>query len=193
MRAATRALSYLLNQPLPLDHMGRLVPTRLTLTADAKSVWVAFYNEVETRLGPGGPLSDVRDIASKIADNAARLAAVFHALEHGTSGRISGDNMERGCTLAAWYLEQAQRLFAGLEIDSGITAAAKLDSWLIDRCRSEGVQSVPTAEVSQCGPFGLRTKATWSAALEVLASHSRARFTMEGNRRMIAVNPVLLR
>ena len=183
----------LLNQPLPLDHLDCLVPTRLTLTADAKSVWVAFYNEVETRLGPGGPLSDVRDIASKIADNAARLAAVFHALEHGTSGRISGDNMQRGCTLAAWYLEQAQRLFAGLEIDPGITAAAKLDSWLVERCRSEGVQSVPTAAVSQYGPFGLRTKATWSAALEVLASHSRVRMMMEGNRRVIAVNPVLLR
>lgn len=183
----------LLNQPLPLDHLGCLVPTRLTLTTDAKSVWVAFYNEVETRLGPGGPLSDVRDIASKIADNAARLAGVFHALEHGTSGRVSGDNMQRGCTLATWYLEQAQRLFAGLEIDPGITEAAKLDSWLVDRCRSENVQSVPTKVVSQYGPFGLRAKVAWSAALEVLANHSRARFVMEGNRRMIAVNPVLLR
>ncbi len=182
----------LLDIALPFDSIGRLVPTRIALDPDAKAAWVAYHDRVEARLRVDGDLSDVRDVASKTADNAARMAALFHALEHRAEGEISADNMKRGCTLAEWYLVQSQRLFAGLSLDPGIKAAAMLDSWLVARCDSEGVRSVPAATVAQKGPNSLRAKYAWSAAVSVLERYRRARLIKHGNATMIAVNPKLL-
>lgn len=184
---------WLLDEGLPLDGAGRLVPRRVALDPDAKDAWIAYHDGVEARLRPDGDLSDVRDVASKTADNAARVAALFHALEHGNEGEVSADNMERGCTLAEWYLGQSQRLFAGLLLDPTIQAAAMLDSWLVARCDNEGVRSVPTATVAQYGPNSLRAKDAWAAAVSVLERHGRARLVTHGGRSMIAVNPKLLR
>ena len=184
---------WLLDEGLPLDSMGRLLPRRVALDPDAKEVWIAYHDGVEARLRPDGDLSDVRDVASKTADNAARLAALFHALERGADGVISADNMTRGCTLAGWYLGQSQRLFAGLALDPGIKAAAMLDSWLVARCDSTGVLAVPTGKVAQFGPNSLRSKDSWSAAVAVLKRHERARLFMHRGHRFIAVNPKLLR
>jgi putative DNA primase/helicase len=183
----------LLDLELPRDSVGRLVPNRVALTADAKAEWVAYHDAVEENLRPDGDLSDVRDVASKAADNAARLAGLFHAFEYGTDGLISVENMARGCTLARWYLRQSQRLFAGLALDPGIKTAMTLDNWLVARCDSEGVLSVPTGTVAQFGPYGLRSKEAWSAAVSVLERNGRARLIKHGGRSMIAVNPKLLR
>jgi hypothetical protein len=110
----------LLNMPLALDCAGRLVPARVALDAEAKAKWVAYHDKQEARLGGAGDLCDVRDVASKTADNAARLAGLIHALEYGNTGQTSADSMTRACTLATWYLGQSQRLFAGLGLDPGI-------------------------------------------------------------------------
>lgn len=182
----------LLDKPLSLDSMGRLVPALIELDPDAKAVWVHYHDSVEARLRPAGDLADVRDVASKTADNAARLAALFHCLQHGSEGGVSADDMTRGCTLAGWYLGQAQRLFAGLLLDPDTQAASLLDRWLIARCVDEGVLSVPTGDVARLGPGSLRPKEAWNAALVVLEKHGRARLLKHGKRSMIAVNPKLL-
>lgn len=103
-------------------------------------------------------------------------------------------NLERQVNRNMAETQQASvELIDSVARNMAIVAAVTADGGqLVERCRSEGVQPVLTAAVSQYGPFGLRTKASWSAALEVLTSHSRARMMMEGNRRLIAVNPVLL-
>lgn len=189
----SRRVRELLDTPLPLDSAGRLVPVRVGLDPDAKAVWVAYHDMQEARLGGAGDLSDVRDVASKTADNAARLAGLIHALAWGNEGTISADSMGRACTLAAWYLGQSQRLFAGLGLDPGMKAAVALDSWLVARCDSECVLSVPTAAVGRLGPYSVRSKDGWTAALAVLERHNRARLVKHGNRPMIAVNPALLK
>ena len=134
----------LLDTPLPLDGAGRLVPVRVRLDPAAKAVWVAYHDAQEARLGPQGDLADVRDVASKSADNAARLAGLIHALAWGSDGQISADSMARACTLAAWYLGQAQRLFAGLATDPRMKAAVLLDRWLVcgPACKRDPVSGV---------------------------------------------------
>ena len=64
------------------------LPT-LTMGPHAKKIWVQFYNSLETGLKPGlGQWIDVKDIASKASENAARLAALFHLFEE-KSGHIN--------------------------------------------------------------------------------------------------------
>ena len=88
LSAFKRRITELLNQPVPIDGDGILTPPMLPLTADAKAEWIEFHNAIEGELASGGELYDVRDVASKSADNAARLAALFQIFEHGTGGAI---------------------------------------------------------------------------------------------------------
>lgn len=89
LSAFNRRIADLLNQPAPIDEAGGLKPAVLALTPEARRAWIEFYNGIESSLAAGGELHDVRDVASKTADNAARLAGLFHVFEHGT-GELSG-------------------------------------------------------------------------------------------------------
>ncbi len=93
-------ITALLNQPVPIDDDGILIPPVLSLTPDAKAAWVAFHDAIEGELVTGGELYDVRDVASKSADNAARLAALFQIFEHG-GGAVGLEAFEGASRIAA--------------------------------------------------------------------------------------------
>jgi len=69
------------------DATGKLETTFLTLSPEAKDLWVQFHDSAEEELGRGREFFDVKDVASKAADNAARLAALLHTFRrpHGAS------------------------------------------------------------------------------------------------------------
>src|SRR3546814_922010 len=78
-------ITQLLTEPMPFDETGNgLSPAMLELSPEAKDVWVKVYNLVETELAPLGSLADVKDVASKTADNTALIAALFHFYQSGT-------------------------------------------------------------------------------------------------------------
>ncbi len=55
------------------------------LTPEARALWIRFSDHIETQLGPGQPLDEVSDLASKSAQHAARLAVVMSYFEHGAA------------------------------------------------------------------------------------------------------------
>jgi putative DNA primase/helicase len=65
----------LLNLPIPIQQDGTLKPATAFLGDEAKQEWIAFHDAVESELRDGGELRDIRDVGSKAAENAARLAA----------------------------------------------------------------------------------------------------------------------
>ena len=77
-----------------MDEDGALSPVMMALAPDAKAAWVAFHDAIEGELRNGGELYDVRDVASKSADNAVRLAALFHVFEHGMKGAVGLEAFE---------------------------------------------------------------------------------------------------
>ena len=79
----------LLAQPLATDAHGCLTPAVLDLSPQARAEWIRVNDEVERELGARGAFRGVRDVAAKAAQNAARLAALFHVPEHGASGTIA--------------------------------------------------------------------------------------------------------
>jgi hypothetical protein len=62
----------------------------LDLSPQARSEWIRIHDEVERELGARGTFRGVRDVA---AENTARLAALFHVLEHGASGTIASEEI----------------------------------------------------------------------------------------------------
>ncbi len=185
-------IAAILANPVPIDEDGALSPALMMLAPEAKAAWVAFHDEIESELASGGELYDVRDVASKSADNAARLAVLFQIFEHGMGGAVGLECFESASRIAAWHLNESRRFFGELALPAELADAARLDSWLIEYCRRERTHLVPIAKLQQFGPGGLRSKATIETALRELAEAGRARAEREGKRKMIAVNPALL-
>jgi putative DNA primase/helicase len=187
--AFNRRVAELLEQPLPLDESGYLQPRALTFSEDAKLVWIEFYNTIEGQLADGHDLAEVRSTASKIAENAARLAACFTYFETPGVLVISGDVMRRAWTLAVWYLDEARRFSAETDRPGPLHDAARLNAWLIARCRTRRCLRVSRAEVMQYGPNALRRKAKLDRALDELVACHRIRIDPNG---AIEVNPALV-
>ena len=191
LAAFNNRLMEILNRPASIDDNGALTPAMLTLSPEAKAVWVSFHNAIESMLAPGGYLQDVRDVASKTADNAARLAALFYTFS-GNIGPIDVSAMEAGTRLAAWHLNESHRFLGELATPAELANPARLEKWLIDYCKRKRTDKVPTREVQQYGPSGLRDKLTYTPAIEELAEHGRVRHVQDGKKRLIQIRRELL-
>lgn len=184
-------LTAILQRAAPIDDDGALTPAMLTLAPDAKATWVAFHDAIESELSSGRELYDVRDVASKTADNAARLAALFHTF-NGSIGPVDADAMESASRITAWHLNEARRFLGELAMPAELANPARLESWLLDYCRREHTDSVSTRDVQQFGPSGLRDRAVFLEAVKELAELGRARLVQEGKKKRVQVNPALL-
>jgi len=184
-------LTAILDRPAPVDEFGKLTPGMLTLSPDAKAIWVEFHNQIEAELSTGGDLFDVRDVASKIAENAVRMAALFHVF-NGSIGAIDADTMESATQITTWHLLESKRFLSEIAMPLELANPARLEAWLIDYCRREGTDQVPTKAVQQYGPSGLREKAVIDDAVKELAELGRARLARDGKKRLIQVRPELL-
>lgn len=191
LAAFNRRITEILNQDVPIDDDGALHPAMATLTPEAKAAWVAFHDAIESELVTGGELFDIRDIASKIADNAARLACLFQFFEHG-GGEVGLDAFESASRVAAWHLNEARRFFGGLALPQELADAARLDSWMLEYCRMNKTGVIPVTKIQQYGPCGLRSKVIIDAAMEELEGLERARRVKDGKRKTIHINPALI-
>jgi hypothetical protein len=182
----------ILTADLPIDDDGLLQPHELPLSAPAKQVWIKFYNHIESMLANGGAYEDFRDIASKTADNAARLAAIFQIMDNFHSKAVDVDHMQAGAVIAEWYLTEARRLWGEISTSEELSAAARLDAWLINHCTARHIDSVERSFVLTNGPGPLRKKQKLDAALDELKELYRIRVIDEGRKKIIKINPQLL-
>jgi putative DNA primase/helicase len=132
----------------------------------------------------------VRDVASKTADNAARLAALFHVFAHGMGGALDVDSFEGASQIAAWHLSEARRFFGELALPVELANAARLDTWLIQHCKRERTHIVPRREAQRTGT--VRDKDALKQALQELVDLDRVRLVEDGRRKEILINPALL-
>lgn len=185
----SRRITALLNQPVPIDKDGILVPPTVPLSDDAKAAWIEFHDSIEKELSVGGELYDVKDVASKSADNAVRLAALFQHFDGG-GGAIGVDVFEGASRIAAWHLNEARRFFGELALPAEMADAARLDSWLIEHCKKERAHFVAKNYVRQHGP--LRDGVRLDGAIRELTDLDRVRLVKEGRKLNIQLNPALL-
>ncbi|KWR89712.1 YfjI family protein [Cupriavidus sp. IDO] len=182
-----RRITELLEQPAPIDSGGALAPAMLTMTPEAKAAWIAFHDELERALT--GDLYDVRDVASKTADNAARLACLFHTFAS-TGGAIDADAVERACAIVSWHLSESRRFFGELALPQEMADSCRLDDWLLAYCRREHTHMVGKNYVRKHGP--LRDGRKLDTAIAELANLDRLRVQKDGKRITIFLNPALL-
>ena len=191
LAAFNNRLSAILDSPAPVDENGILTPAKLALSPEAKTAWAYFHNQIEAKLGPGGELIDLRDVGSKAADNVARLAALFHMFNKG-NGEIDFDCIESATRIVTWHLLESKRFLGELAMPAELANPMRLEAWLIDYCRRENTDKVPTKKAQQFGPSGLREKAMIDGAVKELSELGRARMIKYGKKKLIQVRSELL-
>jgi putative DNA primase/helicase len=187
-------LDQLLEQSYEHGKGGALdqLPT-LELTPAARTVWVKYLNDVEYELRSGGDMQDCKDIASKSADNAARIAGLFHLFNGGdVLDDVTEDTMQAACVLAGWHLYEARRFFGEVALPEEQNNAVMLDQWLIDYCEKQGTDHIGKTTAMQRVPSKLRFKAVLESALNSLEHAHRIRRVIEARTEYIEINPALL-
>jgi hypothetical protein len=170
--------------PVADDGMA-LDPPVLSLSTSAKSIWIDFYNDIESATASDGEFASTCDFAAKAAENAVRLAAVFHVFEHGPHGEISADMMQRGATVAAWHLHETRRIIESLGTPQSALDAQALLYWF----RKENKQEATLTELAKRAPYALRDTKRRNSAIDVLCERGHARQTKQSGGTVVLINP----
>ena len=182
-------ISEIFERVAPIGESGLLKPAVMTLSPDAKNCWINFHDEVEKSIAPGGSFHDVSDVASKTAENAVRIATLFHVLQHGFDTPICAKCMKSGCRVAAWYLDEFRRFSSANSVSTEILNAQRLDRWLIESCVKESTTQIRKNHALQTGP--LRKKEILDQTIRMLVELRRIRVCTEERAQVIYVNPKL--
>jgi hypothetical protein len=171
-----------LDQSQRLSQAGCINLPTLKMNSQAKQLWVQFFNSIEAGLTSQGQWIDIKDFASKAAENAVRLAALFH-LFSGKTGDISVEHIEQAISLTHWYLQEARRLLEPCSTQPDFEDSRKLLDWLLER------RPRPTSprEILQFGP--MRGKTQRDKALETLIEYQQIRLVKTGSKTLIEINP----
>jgi len=183
----SRIYELLLNEP-NIEN-GALSLTAQPLLPDAKAEWIRFHDAIEVELKKGGELFDVRDVASKTADNAARIACLLNVFDRGI-GPIGLDAMKSGARIAAWHLSESRRFFHAVMTPPTVQDAIDLQTWMIER--AENGLSTRREVQRHVTPSRLRDNVNLSGALRELEEADRIRLFEDGRKKMIEINPALL-
>ena len=110
-----------------------LTPALMTLTPDAHTMWVKFYNAVERDLAPGGEFHAIKAFGAKLAEHAGRLSAVLAAYADPDALYVHAEHMACGIALAQYYGGEMLRLSGGASVPPDLRLAARLLAWWQDR------------------------------------------------------------
>lgn len=187
--AFTKRQRQVLNFPVQFDESGKLATTMLDLTPRAKELWIAYHDSIEEELGHGRDLFDVRDVAAKSAENAARIAACLSAFCEGPTAPVSDDHMDSGRQLAEWYVHEALRFFNIVALPQGLKDAEELEGWICGRCKALRVNHIAMRDITLNGPGRLRNKDARKALIEFLVDHNRIHVTRDGQKELVYLHP----
>lgn len=155
----------------------------LTLSAEARKLWIEFADHCEREMAPGSKYEDIGDFASKMPENAARLAAVLSYFER-TPAALAQEGISEAALLAGikvmrFYAGEAIRLFGAGSVDEDSDNAQLLIDWI----REKGLTTVGAQYLSQSGPKPIRPGAILKRALTMLVEHSHLK-QIEGGARL---------
>jgi hypothetical protein len=143
-------------------------PVAMDLTADAKPLWVAFFNAHEAE--QSRLTGDLAAVWAKLEAVAARLALAIELMNWSTSRdseapvAVGSKAVAAGIQLARWFGHEARRAYAALYEDEETRVQRQLSSWIDRRGGSVTIRDVLTGNRR----FGSSAEA--EAALHELAA-----------------------
>jgi hypothetical protein len=156
-----------INWPCEADRSNELSPRQLRLGVQARQMWIEFHDRVEVETRQDGSLAELKDVAGKAAEQAARIAGVLAIVEDPTADEIQASSMKNALELVTWHLNEALRLAKTARLSPKLRNAHFLLEWL----KRTSKKTITLREVQQFGPGRLREKDTITAAVDVLRDH----------------------
>ena len=148
-----------------------LDPPAMTLTPDARDLWVQFHDAVEYDLGPSGALHSIRAFGAKIGEHAGRLAAVLTVYGNPDAMHVDAQSMACGIALTQHYAAEMLRLQGGASVSPDLRLAARLVTWWQERPDPR----CHLAAIYQTGPSALRDAAIARRIVGVIEEHGWVR------------------
>lgn len=129
-----------------------LKPRQLCLNQEACNLWIEFYNSIEYMQGTGKELEHARAFASKVPEQAARIAGVIAVFNDPQTTQIDESAMFGAMELMKFYLSEHLRLTGKGRQEQHDRRLRELLDWL----QKEG-PVVPAAAVLQKCPRAVRS------------------------------------
>jgi hypothetical protein len=150
---------------------GLAQPKVLEFSYDAIPRWIGATNQIEGLLRESEYFHDIKDAASKMLENVARVAALLHIFSS-QEGAISVESFERAMTIVTWHIDEFKRLFSSQAVvPQHVADAQSLEHYLYWNYWCAAQQSAPKNEVLRNGP--VRPSSRFEAALnQLLANYS---------------------
>ncbi len=149
----------------------------LSLSYQAENLLRDFYNRTEEAQAKGGWLAGHTAVASKIAEQACRLAGVMALWANPNAQEIGAETMRDAITLAEFYLGEAVRLGSIGAMPQADREAEELRVWLFGKWQELAAEKgrdpalISSRDLSCWAPSQLRVAATYKAALNKLIAH----------------------
>ncbi|MDE2303548.1 MAG: DUF3987 domain-containing protein [Sphingomonadales bacterium] len=140
----------------------------LALTDEARQLYVMFSNANTRALAPGMPLDTVKAFASKLAENAVRLAGILTLIGDDQASVIEAATLADAMTIAQFHADEACRLTDAAGIAPALKQADQLLRWLHTR-RGDTIGLTTIYQTGQ--PKSLRSAKSARDAMEVLGEH----------------------
>ncbi|WP_338141800.1 YfjI family protein [Cronobacter sakazakii] len=158
--------------------------TCLYFSPEAQERWIQFHNHVESEMGMlgFGCFSDIKDYASKIAENAARISALLFYFNHG-EGDISLEAIEAAIEITLWFTDEYIRIFSvpkPLDKKEEQIDSEELFKWVIKYCEDNSIIYFNKVLIYSFGPNRLRRKKVADGLLEILVQQGKIRIAKRG-------------
>lgn len=135
----------------------------LEFTPKASDAFLCIANQIEKEMRPGFRFSQATDHASKLAENIARVSALFHVFS-GEQGGISCESLKMAINVCIYSSRAFMRRFVPPPRE--YVDAQKLVDWFKVNC--VGCRYIRANHILQHGPSDTRVAAGLKAAIDVL-------------------------
>lgn len=136
---------------IDLENGGGLITRKLSLTPEAKVLWVEFHDAVEKELRPNGQYHVILNFANKLAEIALRIAGLFEFIEDKEAMNISRICMSQAIDVSIFYMNHLLKL---IEIDRDQAKRNSLVKWLFNqRNKNTTMTHVTVKDANKNGPI----------------------------------------
>ena len=146
----------------------------------------------DVRLTVSLQVRDIKDAASKVADNIARVAALLHVFEDSPTTSVTIESVRAAHRIVAWHIRESRRFLGSFSPPEALAKAMVLEGWMVAYCKSNGVTSLTTTVIGQKAPHAVRRKKEFDPILNTLSEHHRCRLDQDGLTRRVTINPALV-
>lgn len=185
--------NYLIKEFLESSYQSSLKevfkPQILELSPAAEKIWINYYNDVEKNINSGGFYDSFGDHASKLAENAGRIAALINHFNWNVN-IINPEIMEYAIIICHSLSNNFINLF-NLQSQE-MKDAINLKSWLNEQKKYIAIGGhIKKNDILQKGPSELRKSTRLDKALDVLVSEGLIGYFQIGRTKYINLYPQL--